>query len=110
MSSWGCLQLGSLGKEAQSVHQMLKEKELALRGCLLLCFGKPCESNHCPSFWNAKAGIGGGGGRLERWGWGAFEGSPKAVNICPVKTHVPRIKDSRRDTKTLKERRDGVKT
>ena len=55
-------------------------------------------------------GGGGGGGRLERWGWGAFEGSPKAVNICPVKTHVPRIKDSRRNTKILKERRDGVKT
>lgn len=24
------------------------------------------------------------------------EGSPQAVNICLVKTHVPRIKDSRR--------------
>ena len=80
-----------------SVHQTLKEKGLALRGCLPLCSGKPSLERE------------GGGGRLRSW-WGASEGSPKAVTIWLIKTHVPRSKDSRRDTEILKERRDGVKT
>lgn len=62
VSSWGRLQLGSSGREAQSVHQMLKEKGLALRGLLCSVLGKPCESNHCPCGLGEKAGSGGGGG------------------------------------------------
>ena len=41
---------------------------------------------------------------------GAPEGSPKAANICPIKTHMPTMNNSRGGNRVPKERRDGRKS